>query len=123
MATRDDEAQARIAVSVVAKAEAVAISLPCILEFVWVLESVYAFRRGEVADAVLTLLRMENVAMDSTAVDAGIKVHAAGGDFADGVIASAGATMGAETFVSFDRKAITHIRAIGMRAELASSMT
>ncbi len=37
----------------------------------------------------------------------------AGGDFADGVIAHEGQWLGAETFVSFDRKAVEMLKAQG----------
>jgi predicted nucleic-acid-binding protein len=67
--------------------------LPCILELVWVLESVYAFARDEIVEALLTLVRMKNVSTDFVAIEAGIKVYSAGGDFADGVIAAAGISL------------------------------
>ena len=40
------------------------------------------------------------------AVEAGLAVLNAGGDFADGVIAFEGRTMGGEVIVSFDAKAV-----------------
>jgi len=42
----------------------------------------------------------------------------AGGDFADGVIAYKGSWLGAETFVSFDRKAVKLVEAQGEAARL-----
>lgn len=42
----------------------------------------------------------------------------AGGDFADGVIAHAGHWLGADTFVSFDKKAVKLIQAGGGLARL-----
>ncbi len=42
----------------------------------------------------------------------------AGGDFADGVIAHEGRWLGAETFVSFDRKAVELMRSRGQPARL-----
>jgi predicted nucleic-acid-binding protein len=120
MATRDDEEQARKAFAIASKAERVMLPLPCILELVWVLESVYGFARDEIVEALLTLVRMKNVSTDFVAIEAGIKVYSAGGDFADGVIAAAGISMGADIFISFDRKAVAHVGAIGMRAELAT---
>lgn len=116
MATEDDEAQARKALQIVSGAERVIVPLPCILELFWVLESVYRFSREEIAQSLLTLTRPANVSTDAAAIDAGLKVHAAGGDFADGVIAAAGAAMGGETFVSFDRKAVARVAAIGLPA-------
>jgi predicted nucleic-acid-binding protein len=42
----------------------------------------------------------------------------AGGDFADGVIAYDGLRLGGETFVSFDRKAVTLLKDLGQSAHL-----
>ena len=49
-------------------------------------------------------------------MDAGLSVLEAGGDFADGVIAFDGRWFGAETFVSFDRKAVNLLSASGISA-------
>lgn len=121
MATRDDEDQAFIAFKTVSKAEEVIIPIPCVLELVWVLESVYAFTPGRVSVAVNTLLRMENVTADRLVIDAGLRILAAGGDFADGVIAAAGVSMGADIFLSFDRGAVSKVKAIGIAAEVATN--
>jgi predicted nucleic-acid-binding protein len=42
----------------------------------------------------------------------------AGGDFADGVIAYEGRWLGAETFVSFDRKAVEMLNQQGQPARV-----
>jgi predicted nucleic-acid-binding protein len=119
MATRDDARQAQTAFKILTSAERIFVPLPCILEFVWVLESVYSYTRREIADALLTLIDAANVSTDISAVEAGLRIQAAGGDFADGVIASAGAAMGAEAFVSFDRKAVKRVADIGLVARHA----
>lgn len=116
MATEDDKAQARTALKIVSGAERVIVPLPCVLELFWVLESVYRFSREEIAEALIRLTRPANVSTDAVAIDAGLRVHAAGGDFADGVIAAAGAAIGGEIFVSFDRKAVRQIADIGLAA-------
>ncbi len=121
MATRDDETQARAAVQVVSSADEAALPLPCVLEFVWVLKTVYRFSREEVTRSLRTLLQMPNLRTDASAVLVGLQVHDAGGDFADGVIAAAGAAMGAEKFVSLDRRAVARLLDIGMPAELLKS--
>ena len=120
MTTNDDKSQARTAFRILTAAERIFVPLPCIVEFVWVLERTYSFSRNQVAEAVETLVASENVSTDTMAVEVGLRVHAAGGDFADGVIASAGAGMGAEMFVSFDRKAVARVSEIGIAARLAS---
>ncbi len=42
---------------------------------------------------------------------AGLLMLDAGGDFADGVIAWEGKRLGGETFASFDKKAVTRLKA------------
>jgi len=44
----------------------------------------------------------------------------AGGDFADGVIAYEGSWLGAETFVSFDKRAVRLMEVQGKSAQLLS---
>ena len=66
------------------------------------------------------LLNTENVVVNRPAVDAGLAVLDAGGDFADGSIAYAGSWLGGETFVSFDRKAIKLLCALGQSSRLLS---
>jgi len=51
-------------------------------------------------------------------VEAGLVVRAAGGDFADGVIAYEGKWLGAETFVSFDKKAVEMLSSAGVSARV-----
>ena len=68
----------------------------------------------------LTLVRAltsaNNVETNLPAVDAGLAMLDAGGDFADGVIAYEGRWLGAETFVSFDKKAVQMLVDRGMAA-------
>ena len=52
------------------------------------------------------------------AAEAGLAHLDAGGDFADGVIAFEGASLGADTFVSFDKSAVNLTLAQGMTARL-----
>ena len=84
---RDDKAQAKAAVKVLRDAELIAIAVPCLCEFVWVLRRVYDFQSADVATAIRTLLAAANVEMNRPAVEAGLAVLDAGGDFADGAIA------------------------------------
>ncbi len=117
-AVRDDAEQTGAATRLMGRAEMVAIAVPCLCEFVWVLRSVYRFRSSDIAKAVRILLAAENVETNRPAVDAGLAVLDAGGDFADGVIAYEGRWLGAETFVSFDRKAVETLAAQGVSARL-----
>ena len=115
---RDDPAQARAATKALANAELIAIALPCLCEFVWVLRRVYGFQPADAATAVRALLAAANVAMNRPAVEAGLSVLDAGGDFADGVIAYEGNWLGGKTFVSFDKKAVALLKAQGQPTRL-----
>ena len=115
---RDDPAQARVATKVLGNAKLIAIALPCLCEFVWVLRRVYGFQPADAATAIRALLAAANVEMNRPAVEAGLSVLEAGGDFADGVIAYEGNWLGGETFVSFDKKAVALLTAQGQRARL-----
>jgi predicted nucleic-acid-binding protein len=112
-AVRDDVEQTAAATKLMGRAEMVAIAMPCLCEFVWVLRSVYRFRPSDIATAIRKLLAAKNVESNRPAVDAGLAVLEAGGDFADGVIAHEGRWLGAETFVSFDRKAVEVLARLG----------
>ena len=56
--------------------------------------------------------------MNRPAVEAGLALLEAGGDFADGVIAYEGNWLGAEVFVSFDKKAVELLQAQGQSSRL-----
>ena len=115
---RDDEKQARIAAKLLKEAELIAVSLPCLCEFVWVLSRVYSFRQHDISAAIIALLNAGNVVANHSAVDAGLAVLNAGGDFADGLIDYEGSWLGGETFVSFDKKAIALLSKQGRTAQL-----
>lgn len=117
-AVRDDPEQTLAADRVLRDATLIAVSLPCLCEFAWVLGRVYRFGSAEVATAIRALLAAANVATNRPAVEAGLRVLEAGGDFADGVIAHEGRWLGAEVFVSFDRRAVKLLAAAGEKAEL-----
>ena len=102
----DDVAQAKLAAEVLVNADLVAVALPCLCEFVWVLLKVYQFPRSDIAEAIRALLSASNVQVNRPAAEAGLSVLEHGGDFADGVIAYEGRWLGGESFVSFDKKAV-----------------
>lgn len=118
VAVRDDPAQAAIAIKVLTDAELIAVALPTLCEFVWVLRRVYSFEVTDIAAAIRALLATANVAMNRPAVEAGLAVLEAGGDFADGVIAFEGSWLGGVTFVSFDKQAVALLTAQGQAARL-----
>ncbi len=115
---RDDPAQARIAARILSDAELIAVALPCLCEFVWVLRRVYGFSTVDAAKAIRALLATANVQMNRPAVEAGLSMLDAGGDFADGVIAYEGNWLGGETFASFDKQAVTLLKGQGQPARL-----
>ena len=115
---QDDASQGEAAATLLRSASLIAVSLPCLCELVWVL------RRGaklSVADVALTirdLLGAGNVVMNRPAVEAGLAVLEAGGDFADGIMAYEGEWLGGGTFVSFDRQAVALLTQQGQAARL-----
>lgn len=115
---RDDEKQANAASQLLRDAEIIAIPLPCLCEFVWVLRRVYSLGQQDIHAALQALLDTGNVAVNRPAVDAGLAVLDAGGDFADGLIAFEGKWLGGETFVSFDKKAVALLEQQGQAARV-----
>jgi predicted nucleic-acid-binding protein len=119
-AVQDDPLQARIAAMALAGAELVAIPVAVLCEFVWVLRQGYKKPAAEITDAIRKLLRSASVVTNRPAVEAGLRLLEAGGDFADGAIAYEGEWLGAEEFVSFDKKAVSSLKSHGKRARLLS---
>jgi predicted nucleic-acid-binding protein len=115
---RDDPAQARVAAKVLPDADVIAVALPCLCEFVWVLRKVYNIQISDIAAAIRALLAAANVQVNRPAVEAGLSSLEANGDFADGVIAHEGTWLGGETFVSFDKQAVAFLTAHGQPARL-----
>lgn len=114
----DDPEQSRLAAQALEEAEIVAISLHSLCEMAWVLDRRYEASRTDIADAIRRLIGTRNVAVDRPAVEAGLSVLDAGGDFADGVIAHEGRWLGGESFISFDRRAVRILAAAGQPARL-----
>ncbi|SHM83325.1 type II toxin-antitoxin system VapC family toxin [Rhizobacter sp. OV335] len=115
---RDDPKQARVADKVLKEATLIAVSLPCLCEFVWVLRKLYRFDEASIATAIRALIATEKVAVNRPSVEAGLAVLDAGGDFADGIMAYEGSWLGAETFVSFDKQAVSLLTRQGQAARL-----
>lgn len=115
---RDDERQAQAAIKVLKSATLIAVTLPTLCEFVWVLRKVYDLAPGDIAVAMRALLDVRNVVANRPAAEAGLAMLEAGGDFADGVIAHDGGWLGGETFVSFDRQAVTLLSKHGQSVKL-----
>ena len=114
----DDPVQYRLALEILEQAEAVVVSNVAICEFAWVLRTRYGVSRKNIAAAIARLRETWNIVLDGPAVDAGLSMLEAGADFADGVIAHEGAWLGGETFVSFDKKAVSAIAKQGLQTKL-----
>jgi predicted nucleic-acid-binding protein len=117
--TEDHAEQSKAAQLALGKAEIVALAIPTLCELVWVLRS-YKIGSGDIAAAIRRLLNGVNVVVNRPAAEAGLALLEAGGDFADGAIAYEGKWLGADTFVSFDKKAVALIETHGGSARLLS---
>ena len=117
-AVRDDEEQGDAAAALLRDAELIAVPLPCLCEFVWVLRRVYRIEQPDISAAIRALLSAANVTVNRPAVDAGLAIFEAGGDFADGLIAYEGRWLGGEVFASFDKKAVALIARQGQPTRL-----
>ena len=117
-AVGDDQKQSKAAAKLLREATIVAVTLPCLCEFVWVLRSVYTFKTDAIATAIRALLTSNNVQVNRPAIEAGLHMLEAGGDFADGVIAHEGKWLGGGLYVSFDKKAVTLLAKQGVLTRL-----
>jgi predicted nucleic-acid-binding protein len=118
--TEDDAEQSKAAQIALSKADLVALAMPTLCELVWVLSQGYKILPAEIAEAIRRLINSANVAVNRPAAEAGLTMLDAGGDFADGVIAYEGNWLGADTFVSFDKQAVSLLLAQGKSARLLS---
>jgi predicted nucleic-acid-binding protein len=115
---KDDPVQQGAAVTALERAELAAVSLQSLCELAWVLERSYGVARRDIETAIRAVADVGNVVVNRPAVEAGLSLFRAGGDFADGVIAHEGRWLGGETFVSFDRKVVKLLAAEGHAARL-----
>jgi predicted nucleic-acid-binding protein len=118
--TGDDRRQSKIAQAELAKADVVALALPALCELVWVLSQGYKIPSAAIAEAIRRLMNGMNVVVNRPATEAGLAQLDAGGDFADGAIAYEGSWLGADTFISFDKKAVKLMEAQGETVRLLS---
>ena len=119
-AVQDDPEQSQLAATTLRRAEAIAVTLVALCEFAWVLSRGYKRSATQIAQAIRRLIEAPTVTVDRPAVEAGLAVLEAGGDFADGVIAFDGRRMGGDVFVSFDRPAVALVRGTGQESRVLS---
>jgi predicted nucleic-acid-binding protein len=118
--TEDEPRQSKAAQTILRKADMVALTIPALCELGWVLSRGYKTSANNIAEAIRRLAGGANVVVNRPALEAGLAMVDAGGDFADGVIAYEGNWLGADVFVSFDKNAVKLLEARGVSAELLS---
>jgi predicted nucleic-acid-binding protein len=94
--------------------------VPALCELVWVLSQGHKIPSVEIAEAIRQRINCGSVMVNRSAVEAGLSALEAGGDFADGVIAHEGGSLGGEIFVSFDKKAVKLLESQGRLVGLLS---
>ena len=107
---QDDPEPAAAAQALMLRATVIAVPIPVLCEFAWVLKRGYGYGPDEVAGAVEAITEIDAVVTDRPAADDGLAALRAGGDFADGAIASQGERLGGVVFASFDRSAVARLR-------------
>jgi predicted nucleic-acid-binding protein len=116
--TGDNAQQSKAAQTALKKADVIALAIPVLCELVWVLSQGYKIPSGDIAETIRRLMNGASVVVNRPAAEAGLALLDAGGDFADGVIAYEGNWLGADSFVSFDKKAVKLMEAQGGPARL-----
>jgi predicted nucleic-acid-binding protein len=101
--TWDDEAQALAAATVIENDEVIVISTIVLCELVWVLKRAYGYGAKEIGDAVRRIVTSRGVQLDRPAAEAGLRILARGGEFADGVIQSDASRARCRHIVTFDQ--------------------
>jgi len=120
-AVGDDAVQSPIAAAALRDAESIAVALPALCEFVWVLARWYKRDAKDIAASIRRLIESDTVRVDRPAVEAGLALLETGGDFADGIIAFEGARLGGAVFASFDADAVRRLTAGGKNALLLTT--
>lgn len=115
---QDDPGQSEVAQAALREATLVAVTLPTLCEFAWVLSQGYKQAPSQIALAIEALLTIKTVRTDHAAVEAGLAMLGLGGDFADGVIDYEGRRLGGETYMTFDKKASKLVSASGRKVRL-----
>ena len=101
----DDLAQQQKAIVALDAADAVIVPTSVFCETVWVLLKVYQQDKRVLCTQLMDFVTHPKLVYDRPIIAAGLALMQQGGDFADGVNEAAGKALGAEIFVTFDRKA------------------
>ena len=115
--TCDDAVQTPIADNIIASGP-VLLTVTVLMECEWVLRSQYHYPRDLIASALLRFMDVETVVpADRSRFNWALECYSEGADLADMLhIATA---FDAETFVTFDRNIVRHVRDVRMVIELA----
>ena len=119
---QDDERQSALADAVLEAATVIAVPSPVFCEFAWVLRRGYGYANDKIAQTIKAIRDLEAVVTDQAAVDLGLAILLAGGDFADGVIAQQSRALGGGTFASFDEEAVNLLADQGVPADDPGSL-
>lgn len=116
--TKDNAQQFEAASRIFLSAEKVIVPAIVFCELSWLLRSAYQCDRKFIATAIRTIISNAKIITEENAVLAGLRILDDGGDFADGVVQYTGSLLagGANTFVSFDRKAVKRLQSRGISA-------
>ena len=120
---QDDPQQTSAALALLDRATVIAVPVPALCEFAWVLRRTYGFGVDETAEAIEAITHVDAVSTDRPAVELGLRVLRGGGDFADGVIAYQGNRLGGAVFASFDRGAVARLSKNGLDAADPANLT
>ena len=71
----DDPAQSQAAIASLRNAEQIAVALPALCEFVWVLRRVYSFPVAEISAAIWALMEAGNVSLDAVGEPVNVAVR------------------------------------------------
>lgn len=107
---QDDPRQAKLATALMERLTVESpgfLSLVCMTELVWVLESAYALSRSQVAEALTNLINIDVLKVERLpVVAAAVRAFTTGkADFADCLIERLSAHAGCEKTMTFDRNA------------------
>ena len=114
--TRDEPLQAKLALSLIARSESIFLSRTVLLELEWVLRAVYRLDRDTIVAAMMQILGLRNVVVETPErVASALDYHRQGMDFADALHLS---SAGHRQFHTFDTRFAKRARELHLPVEL-----
>lgn len=115
----DDEGQQQAVLPILENATHIVIPITVFIETVWVLSSTYKMQKSDILTTLESFIdSMDNLIIEQDKVKMGFKMLALNGDFADMIHAFVGELQGSELFITFDKKAVNKLTALGHHALL-----